>query len=83
MLGDHPRAEPFKSLDHTDKPLFVAHMPDLRGLLDDYFDCWFITPRERPEQQLTEGLETTYPLGYGQEWPAPPNRDASFDLDED
>ena len=83
VLGDHPRSEPLRSLKHSDKPLFVAHMPDLKGLLDDYFDCWFITPHERPEQSLTEGLETTYPLGYGQEWPEPPNRDASFNLDED
>lgn len=83
VLGDHPRAKPLKSLRIADKPLFVAHMPELRGLLDDYFECWFITPRERPGQPLTEGLEATNPLGYGQEWLDPPNRDTSFDLDED
>ena len=83
VLGDHPRADLLKSLAHADEPLVVAHMPDVRGVLDDHFDCWFITLRERPEHPLTDGLETTYPLGYGQEWPAPPDRDTSFDLDED
>ena len=83
VLGDHPRAEPLRSLGHADKPLFLAHLPDVRGVLDDYFECWFITPNERPEQPLTAGLEATYPLGYGQEWPEPPHRDTSFNLDED
>ena len=83
LLGDHPFAEPIRSLQHHEEPLFVAHMPSLHGVLDDYFECWFVTQRDRPEQPIGEGLETTYPLGYSQSWPDPPNRDTSFDLDKD
>lgn len=81
LLGNHPRSEVFRSLRHREQPLFVAHMPDLRGLLDDYFECWFVTHNEPPAQAQSEGLETTYPLGYSEIWPPPPNRDTSFDLD--
>lgn len=83
LLGDHPRAEAIRSLLHGEEPLFAAHMPDLRGLLDDYFESWFVTPAERPEEPLGEGLEATYPLGFSQEWLEPPARDPSFDLDKD
>lgn len=83
VLGDHPRAAQLKSLNHEDTPLFVAHMPDLKGILDDYFECWFITTPDRPKRQIGDGLEMTYPLGYGQEWLPSPPRNASFDLNED
>ena len=83
VLGDHPRADRFRALEHRPTPLFAAHIPDVRGVLDDYFDCWFITPKERPEGPIGEGLETTYPLGLGQDWPPPPARDPNFDLDRE
>ncbi|MEP2260205.1 MAG: acetoacetate decarboxylase family protein [Paracoccaceae bacterium] len=81
-LGDHPRADKLKTLEHNPTPLFAAFVPNVTGLLDDYFDCWFITQKDRPEDPIGEGLEATYPLGYGQEWLDPPNRDPSFDLDK-
>lgn len=83
MLGDHNRAEDFRRLEHNPSPIFAAYIPSVQGVLDDYFDCWFITEKERPEEPLGAGLEATYPLGFGQEWLAPPRRDPDFDLDKE
>lgn len=83
ILGDHPRAEKLLSLEHRPDPIFAAYIPHVRGLLDDYFDCWFVTPKERPDLPLGDGLEATYPLGYGQTRLPPPARDPGFDLDKE
>ena len=82
ILGDHPRAKALSALEHRPTPIFAAYVPQVKGVLDDYFDCWFITPRDRPDGLIGEGLETTYPLGLGQDWLAPPARDPTFDLDK-
>lgn len=81
ILGSHPRADQIRKLEHRPSPLFAAYIPDVQGVLDDYFDCWFIAQKHRPEAPLGEGLETTYPLGFSQDWLAPPARDPNFDLD--
>ncbi len=83
ILGDHPRADRLRTLEHRPEPIFAAYIPSVNGVLDDYFDCWFITAKERPEEPFGEGLETTYPLGYAQDWLSPPKRDPAFDLDKD
>ena len=83
VLGDHPRNAWLRTLNYSADPLFAAYMPSIKGVLDDYFDCWFVTPRSRPEGPIGEGLETTYPLGYSEEWLPPPARDPAFDLDGD
>ncbi|HVQ09060.1 MAG TPA: acetoacetate decarboxylase family protein [Allosphingosinicella sp.] len=83
VLGDSPRADWLRGLDFAEDALFAAYLPAVKGVLDDYFDCWFVTPPTRPEAPIGEGLETTYPLGYSEEWPPPPTRDSSFNLDED
>lgn len=83
VLGDHPKADWLRTLGMAADPLFTAYLPSVKGLLDDYFDCWFVTPAKRPEGPIGEGLETTYPLGYSQDWLPPPARDPSFNLDED
>lgn len=82
VLGDHPRAAALRALEHRPQPLFAAYIPDVKGLLDDYFDCWFVTAPQAPEAPLGEGLETTFSLGYGRNWLAPPKRDPDFNLDE-
>lgn len=82
ILGNHSRAEALRSLQHRPVPVFAAYIPQVKGLLDDYFDCWFITPEARPDAAIGEGLETTYPLGYAEDWLPPPARDPGFDLDE-
>ena len=81
ILGDHPNADPIRSLEHRPTPLFAAYIPDVQGVLDDYFDCWFITSDMRPDMPFGAGLEATYPLGYSEDWLDPPDRDPNFDLD--
>jgi len=83
VLGDHPRADWLRGLDLKADALFTAYLPSVKGVLDDYFDCWFMTLPTEPTGPLGEGLESTFPLGYGQEWPPDPARDPSFNLDED
>lgn len=83
ILGDHPRAAPLKALGLGAEPVFTAYIPSVKGVLDDYFDCWFVTTPEPLEGMAGEGLETTYPLGYAEDWLAPPMRDPAFDLDKD
>jgi hypothetical protein len=83
VLGDHPNADFLRPLEHSPSPLFAAHVPQVQGLLDDYFDCWFVTPADRPEGPLGAGLETTYPLGYSEDWLAPPKRNPEFNLDKE
>lgn len=83
VLGDHPKAEWLRSLNFSSDALFAVYLPAVKGVLDDYFDCWFITAPTAPDGPIGEGLETTYPLGYSQEWLPPPARDPAFDLDKD
>jgi hypothetical protein len=77
VLGDHSRADPLRTLAH-----FTAYFPDVKGVLDDRFECWFVTPRTEPRAPLSEGLEVTFPLGYSQTRLPPPKRSPAFDLDE-
>ena len=83
VLGDHPKADWIRSLGCAEDALFAAYIPSVRGVLDDYLESWFITPPSAPDGPLSEGLEATYPLGYGQEWLPAPKRDHGFDLDEE
>jgi hypothetical protein len=83
ILGDHPRAAPIRALSPSPRALFAAYLPEVRGLLDDYFECWFVTEETEPTRPISEGLETTYALGISQTWLAPPKRDPNFDLDKE
>jgi hypothetical protein len=83
VLGDHPRADVIRGLEVDPNPIFAGYIPEVLGVLDDYFECWFVTPETEPTAPIGEGLETTYPLGYGREWLAPPRRDPNFNLDRD
>ena len=83
VLGDHPRADWLRSLNYDSEPLFTAYLPAVKGVLDDYLDGWFVTLPTEPAEPIGEGLETTFPLGYSQAWPPPPDRDPNFNLDED
>jgi hypothetical protein len=66
-IGDHPRVQYLKDLEIGPDPVFTIWFPKTRGLLDDYFECWFIT-HDRPPQQQPEGLESIVNLGLGQDW---------------
>ena len=83
IIGDHPALAPLKALNHSAEPIFAAYMPSIRGVLDDYLESWFVTWPEAPVAKVGEGLETTYPLGYGTDRPPPPQRDPSFDPDKE
>ncbi|HYN45801.1 MAG TPA: acetoacetate decarboxylase family protein [Allosphingosinicella sp.] len=83
VLGDHPRADWLRGLDCAQDALFAAYLPAVKGVLDDYFDCWFVTPPSRPDAPIGEGLDTIYKLGNSEDWLPPPARDPHFDLDGD
>lgn len=71
-LGDHPRAEKLKELEIEPRALFSAYIPKARGVLDDYFESWFVS-HDRAPAASTEGLESVIGLGQGQEWLEPPH----------
>lgn len=83
VLGDHPRADWLRGLGLDAHPLFTAYLPAVKGVLDDYLEGWFITLPKEPAEPIGEGLETTFPLGYGQDRPPPPVPHPNFNLDED
>lgn len=73
-LGDHPRAAALKSLGIGQHPLFTAFFPTVRGVLDDYFEGWFLTFDE-PPKVAPEGLESVFHLGRGENWLPAPDRE--------
>lgn len=74
ILGDHPRMAPLKTLNISKNALFTAFFPASNGVLDDYFESWFISGTEAIESQ-PEGLESVTDLGLDEEWLAPPDRE--------
>jgi len=75
IIGDHPRLAPLKSLNAMPDPIFTAWLPDSSGVLDDYFESWFLS-YEDPVDPRPEGLESVVDLGLGEDWLAPPDRGA-------
>lgn len=73
VLGGHPRMAPLKTLNIKPDPLFTAFLPASNGVLDDYFESWFLSYAEIV-QSHPEGLESVADLGLGEEWLAPPDR---------
>ncbi|MEV7280593.1 acetoacetate decarboxylase family protein [Streptomyces sp. NPDC093111] len=74
VLGDAPRVAPLHDLGIADAPLFTLFLPSAQGVLDDHFECWFLTGGE-PGRTYGEGLDSVVGLGLSQEWPAPPGLD--------
>jgi len=81
VLGDHKRADVIRGLDVDPNPIFAGYIPNVLGVLDDYFEGWFVTTEQELAAPIGEGLETTYPLGLSQDWLTPPKRDPNFNLD--
>lgn len=73
IFGDHPNAAKLKSLGVEEEPIFTAYMPKTTGVLDDYFESWFLSYPELPEES-PEGLESVIHLGLGEEWLEKPDR---------
>jgi len=78
LIGNHPRMAPLKSLDIDPNPIFSGFFPSTAGVLDDYFECWFIT-EPQPLSTAIQGLESTYPLGHSQQWLDTPQRAADWE----
>jgi len=72
-LGPSRRADWLRDLDIGPRPLFSGFFPETRGVLDDHFECWFMSYPTQPTVP-PEGLETVVDLGQGQEWLPPPVR---------
>jgi hypothetical protein len=71
VLGDHPRADVLKSLEIAPSPIFTAYIPAVHGVLDDYFESWFLVEDATPPTP-PEGLESVVSLGLGEAWLPPP-----------
>ncbi|UII19330.1 acetoacetate decarboxylase family protein [Fulvivirga ligni] len=66
-IGDHPNVSYLKNLDINPDPFFTMYMPKASGILDDHFDCWFMT-YDTPPEKMTEGFESVYELGLNEDW---------------
>lgn len=71
VLGDHPRAEPLKTLEIAEKPLMTAFIPNAVGTLDDHMDCWFLH-QDQPPTVAPEGMESVINLPLDETWPPAP-----------
>ena len=67
FLGDHPKVARLHSLNIESKALFTAYLPSSHGVLDDHFECWFVT-YDSPKMDTSEGLEAVYGLQNNEEW---------------
>jgi hypothetical protein len=72
FIGDHPRTRGLRDLDIHHKPFFTMFIPEANGILDDYFESWFITYPEPPAKVTPEGFESVINLGLSQQWLAAP-----------
>ncbi len=71
-IGDHPRVAHLRKLNISSKPFFTLFMPSAYGVLDDYFENWFITYDKMPSQVTPEGFESVINLGLSERWLPPP-----------
>jgi len=73
FIGDHPRTKFLKDLQIQSNPFFTMYMPEANGILDDHFECWFMTYEEKPTQVTPEGFESVFNLGLNEDWLAAPS----------
>jgi hypothetical protein len=73
VFGDHPRAQALQALELGERPLFAGFFPETQGVLDDHFECWFLSA-DAPPVAPPQGLESIVSLGQSQQWLAPPVR---------
>jgi hypothetical protein len=70
-IGSVPRVQPLKELEINPEPTATLFIPEANGVLDDYFESWFLSFAE-PPAAAPEGLESVVNLGQEQEWLEPP-----------
>lgn len=68
FIGDHPRTNFLRDLKIKSKPFFTLFMPEANGILDDHFECWFVTYDKKPEKVTPEGFESVFDLGLNEDW---------------
>jgi hypothetical protein len=71
IIGDHPRVQFLKELEIEADPILTAFLPEANGVLDDYFESWFLCCERKPTE-APEGLESVANLGRGEDWLPPP-----------
>ena len=71
FIGDHPNVSYLRDIDINPDPFFTMYMPQANGILDDHFDCWFMT-YDDPPTAMPEGLESIYTLRNNEDWLSPP-----------
>jgi hypothetical protein len=71
-IGDHPNVSFLRDLNINSDPFFTMFMPEANGILDDYFQCWFMT-YDNPPEKMPEGFESVFNLTRNEEWLAPPS----------
>ena len=47
-VGDHPKVSVLRQIGISPDPFFTMYMPKANGILDDHFECWFMTYDEPP-----------------------------------
>ena len=72
-IGDHPRTQFMRKLNIESKPFFTFYTPSAIGILDDHFECWFVTYDEKPEKVSPEGFESVADLTLNEDWLAAPS----------
>jgi hypothetical protein len=70
-IGNVPRVQPLKELEINPEPMATLFIPEANGVLDDYFESWFLSFAD-PPTAAPEGLESVVNLGQKQEWLEPP-----------
>src|SRR5690606_29808299 len=66
-IGDHPNVSYLRNIDINPDPFFTMYMPKANGILDDHFECWFMT-YDKPPKEMPEGLESVVNLGNSEDW---------------
>jgi len=72
ILGTSPRIEALKSIGLEPNPVATMYLPRVSGVLDDHFECWFLS-YQTPPKTSPEGLESVINLGLSEQWLEPPN----------
>ncbi|MER6522725.1 acetoacetate decarboxylase family protein [Streptomyces sp. NPDC060334] len=74
VLGNAPQVAGLHDLRISTDPLFTVYLTSAQGVLDDHFECWFLTSEE-PGRMYGEPLSSVIDLGLSQDWPEPPRID--------
>ena len=73
FIGNHPRTSFMRDLEIDSKPFFTFYTPSAIGVLDDHFECWFMSYRDKPAKVTPEGFESVASLTLDEEWLPPPS----------